>query len=321
MSAPLFSIVMPVYNVAAYLPRCLDSLAVLHPAPDEIIAVDDGSTDTCPAILADYAQRMPNLKIIRQENGGLSAARNTGMSIARGRYLAFVDSDDFVAPDIYAPMLAAAQADDLDMVVTNAWYHFEERASDRTIYADLTDSGVVTGRDWLAARLQKQKLLHMVWMHLYRRDFLEQHKLRFVPRLIHEDVLWTTRALLLAKRLRCLPQAGYFYRIPIRRYTPEQNKKRLEALITSSEYNARELAQMLPLAQGNRPLEKLLRWQLVDGAMSVFHKIEQLPDRADRRAHYRRLRDNGFYRLLWRMACSLRQHRRVASQYLRRLST
>lgn len=79
------SVVMPVYNVAAYLPACLDSLVAQTLPPDEIIAVDDGSTDACPQILLDYAQRMPNLRIIRQENGGLSVARNTGLKFATGR--------------------------------------------------------------------------------------------------------------------------------------------------------------------------------------------------------------------------------------------
>lgn len=73
---------MPIYNVAGYLSACLDSLMAQTLPPDEIIAVDDGSTDDCPAILADYAARMPNLRIIRQENGGLSAARNTGLDYA-----------------------------------------------------------------------------------------------------------------------------------------------------------------------------------------------------------------------------------------------
>lgn len=93
---PTLSLVMPVYNVAEFLPRCLDSLAAQTRPADEIIAVDDGSTDACPAILAEYAQRLPSLRTVRQENGGLSAARNTGIEHARGKWLAFVDSDDFV---------------------------------------------------------------------------------------------------------------------------------------------------------------------------------------------------------------------------------
>ena len=101
MSTPQLSVVVPVYNVAPYLPACLDSLAAHVPPIDELIVVDDGSTDDCPAILAAYRDKLPNMRIIRQENGGLSAARNSGLRAASGTWLAFVDSDDFIAPDTY----------------------------------------------------------------------------------------------------------------------------------------------------------------------------------------------------------------------------
>lgn len=114
MTKPWLSLVVPVYNVAPYLRCCLDSLFAQTRAADEIIVVDDGSTDGCPAILAEYAAKAPKIRVIRQENGGLSAARNIGMANAGGRYLAFVDSDDFIVPAMYERLLTMAQADDLD---------------------------------------------------------------------------------------------------------------------------------------------------------------------------------------------------------------
>jgi glycosyltransferase involved in cell wall biosynthesis len=130
MNTPLLSLVVPVYNVAPYLPRCLESLAALDPPADEIIVVDDGSTDDCPRILADWGPRLPQMRVIRQENGGLSAARNTGLDAASGKYLAFVDSDDFVSADAYADALRLAEDENLDMVLLNANYHFEGREAD-----------------------------------------------------------------------------------------------------------------------------------------------------------------------------------------------
>jgi len=307
---------MPVYNVAAYLPACLDSLAAQMLAPEEIIAVDDGSTDACPQILADYAQRMPNLRVIRQDNGGLSAARNTGLAAARGRYLAFVDSDDFVEPDMYRQLLALAESDDLDMALTNAWYHFEGRAPERPIYADVADSGPLAGREWLRQRLKGGRLLHMVWLHLYRRDFIEANGFRFVPRLIHEDVTWTTRALLHAKRVRYVPAPLYHYRIPIRRFTPEQRDRRLADIIASSVYNAQELVK-LAQAEHDAELAALLRWQAVDGGFAVFHKLTQLSGRSQRAAQARGLLDAAYFRLLWQNAAGWSQHRRIARNYLR----
>jgi heptose III glucuronosyltransferase len=317
MSAPLLSLVIPVYNVAPYLRRCLDSLQAQTIAIDEIIAVDDGSTDDCPAILAEYALKMPNLRLIRQANGGLSAARNTGMQHAQGRYLAFVDSDDFVAPQMYEKLLAMAQNDNLDIALCNALYHFEGREAERPIYNDSGITDIIPGQEWLRERLKKDRLMHMVWMHLYRRDFLLQHKLCFVPRLIHEDVIWTTEALLKAKRIRFDATPLYFYRIPIRHYTPEQNQRRLEAIIASSEVNARKLLEFSASTDGDEELQGLLRWQAVDGAISIFHKIEKLPDAGARRRQYHSIYAHGLFSLLWKNAGDWRQRRRIARNLLK----
>lgn len=316
MSAPLLSLVVPVYNVAPYLPRCLESLAALTPPADEIIVVDDGSTDDCPHILAEFAPRLPQMRVIRQENGGLSAARNTGLDAAHGKYLAFVDSDDFVSPDAYAEALRLAEDEQLDMVLLNANYHFEGRQNDYAIYADARPTDVVPGREWLRQRLRAGRFLHMVWMHLYRRDFIEGNDYRFVPRLIHEDVIWTTRALLAAQRVRYRGHIAVHYRIPLRRFSAEQSQRRLQAIVDSSVINAGALAEMSGTLD-DVELRRLLDDHLVDGALSIFHKLAKMPDRQAARAYLRRLRQQGFLRLLWRHAGNAAQRRRVARHWLR----
>lgn len=317
MSAPRLSVIMPVYNVARYLPRCLESLMAQTLAPDEIIAVDDGATDECPAILADYARRMRNLRVVRRENGGLSAARNTGLEHAAGKYLAFIDSDDFAEPDLYATLVAMAEADALDMALCNATYHFEERKPESPVYADVPASGVMPGAQWLKERLLAKHFLHMVWMHLYRRDFIVRQRLRFVPGIVHEDVIWTTRALLAAERVRYTPEALVRYRIPVRRFSAGENQARLERIVASSEFNARTLADIA--VQQPPALRSVLGWQLVDGAFSVFHKLDQMPDPGARKGHLLRLRKDGWFGLLWRHARGLAQHRRIMRLYLRAL--
>ena len=314
MLTPKLSVVVPVYNVAPWLPGFLDSLAKALPAEaHEVIAVDDGSTDGSPEILQEYAKKLPVLRVVHRQNGGLSAARNTGLEHASGTWLAFADSDDLVAPGAYARWLAAAAADDLDMLLGNGHYHYEGRAPDRLILDGVGATPVIAGSDWLRARLEARFLPHMVWLHLYRREFIERHGFRFVPRLVHEDVLWTTRALLLAGRVRFDPEPCYRYRVQSRRHTPAH----LERVIASSIYNARQLAALVATEVRDEPLARLIGWQLADGAMSVMHHAEQLPDAAARRAHYRRLRAEGFFRLLWRHALDARQKRKVASRWLR----
>ncbi|HMW17545.1 MAG TPA: glycosyltransferase [Accumulibacter sp.] len=318
-TAPLLSVVLPVYNVAPYLPACLDSLAAQTRPIDELIAVDDGSTDACPEILHAYRDKLPTMRIIRQENGGLSAARNTGLRAASGVWLAFVDSDDFVAPQMYSRMLTAAQDNDLDLLLCNAMYHFEGRESDRPIYPPLPASGVVSGKAWLQNRLTNDRILHMVWMHLYRRDFLEKNGFTFVPRLIHEDVIWTTRVLLAATRLAYLDDPLYFYRIPIRRFTEEQARLRLEAIIRSSIINAETLLDLSTTLTDTPTLRSLLQHQAVDGAFSIFHKIEKISSPSWRQARYQEVSQSHLLPLLWRNAQSWPQRRRIVRHALKTL--
>jgi heptose III glucuronosyltransferase len=317
MNPPLLSIILPVYNVAPFLRCCLDSLQAQTQIIDEIIAVDDGSTDDCPAILAEYALQMPNMRVIRQENSGLSAARNTGMQHAQGRYLAFVDSDDSVAPQMYEQLLKIAQADNLDIAVCNALYHFEGREENRPIYSDTGPTSVMPGKEWLRHRLKNDRLMHMVWMHLYRRDFLLQHNFSFVPQLIHEDVIWTTEVFIKAQRIRYDATPLYFYRIPIRSFSIEQNKRRLRAIIESSFVNARTLIKISNSSVCDEELSQLLRWQAVDGSISIFHKIEKLPDAQWQRERYREIYSAGLFSLLWKNAVDWRQRRRIARNLLK----
>lgn len=318
-SAPTLSLVVPVYNVAAYLPRCLESLASAPAATTEVILVDDGSTDECPHILADWARAHPNARVVRQANGGLAAARNTGLERARGRYLSFVDSDDYFDPGYHERLAALCEAHELDLAIGNASYHFEGRRADQPIYGDAPPAGVVRGAELLRYRLRNRNLLHMVWMHLYRRAWLERRALRFVPGLIHEDVPWTTRALLLAERAAYDATPGYHYRQRVRRFAPEDLDRRLGAILESSIHNARALDALAADLAGDAELQRLLRWQLVDGGLSMFHKLRQFSEPRLRRKWLRRLRLEGVFALLWRNAAGFGPRRRIARNYLKSL--
>ncbi|MBE0622761.1 MAG: glycosyltransferase [Burkholderiales bacterium] len=314
---PMLSLVVPVYNVAPFLERCMASLAAQDLDGMEIVCVDDGSTDDCPAILASYAARHAQIRVIRQENGGLSAARNTGLAHISGEYVAFVDSDDWIEPGYYRRLLDLARTKDLDMAHSNAMYHFEGRREDRPIYLDELSTEVMPGREVLRRRLAEKTLLHMVWMHLYRRDFIERLGLRFVPRLIHEDVLWTTRAFLEAQRVAYDPTPGYFYRQRHRRPAPDTRDKHLEAEIASFAYIARGMTELAAPLREDPELQQLLHWQLVDGALSIFHKLRQVNSPGLRRRLYRQLRRDGVYGLLWNHATLSAQRRRVARSWLK----
>lgn len=314
---PTLSLVIPIYNVGAYLPACLDSVVAQTRQPDEIIAVDDGSTDQCPAILADYAKRLPQMRVVRQTNAGLSAARNTGMDHATGTWLVFLDSDDRLDPKHCETALDMARRDDLDIALFNGWFDFEGRQPELLIYPDDPDSPVTTGSDWLLERLSEKHFFHFVWLHLYRRSFIEEIGLRFVAPWIHEDVPWSTRALVKAQRVRYSATPLVHYRKPLRPSTPgPAQDARLRLLIESSAFNARALDSLIDELAGCE-LAQAIAWQLVDGGLSVFHHMVKIDSRAALRDLRRELRKQGFYALLWHHADTFPQRRRIARNWLK----
>lgn len=109
MTTPTISIIVPVYDVEAYLPKCIDSILAQTFRDFELILVDDGSPDNCPALCDAAAERDERIRVIHQKNGGLSAARNAGLDIARGEWIGFVDSDDYIAPEMYEKLYEAVQ--------------------------------------------------------------------------------------------------------------------------------------------------------------------------------------------------------------------
>ena len=111
------SIIVPVYNVEKYLNRCFDSILNQTFTDFELILVDDGSTDNSGIICYEYKTKDNRIKVIHKENGGLSSARNAGLDIARGKYIGFVDSDDFINKDMYKILFDTIQANNSDMVI------------------------------------------------------------------------------------------------------------------------------------------------------------------------------------------------------------
>lgn len=298
--------------------RCLDSLLAQTRPIDELIVVDDGSTDGTSAILARYASVHAAIRVIPGPREGAAGARNAGLDTASGEWLGFVDADDWAEPRMFEVLLGLAQRGDLDMALCNARYHYEGRKPDRPVYTDSPPAGPMSGAEWLRRKLENRSILHAVWMHLYRRSFIEEHRLRFVVGLMHEDVTWTTRALLLAGRVAYIDEPLYAYRRNERSFPVQERDRRLLKIIGGAKTDARILAELAGGAKDAR-LAHALRWQLVDGGLSVFHRIRQLSTPQARREQWRLARADGYLGLLWRNAVDLRQKRKLASRYVRSL--
>ncbi|MBF0429622.1 MAG: glycosyltransferase, partial [Magnetococcales bacterium] len=293
------TIIVPVYNTSAFLLTCLESLCGEDPTCTEILLINDGSTDHSPDILAKFCQDKPWFRIIHQVNQGLSCARNTGLNQAQGRYIAFCDSDDFVLPGYYTHMTALAIKQDADMVLGNATYHFEGRQTDYPLYRDPLPSTNMTGQAWLTLRLRQKSLLHMVWMQVYKREMIERLSLRFTPGIGHEDVLWTSQALLTAQKIAFWNEPGYYYRQWKRNV--QFSDKQLYYSANSYIVNSLALAEMT--SHINDPeLAHLMRWQLVDDGLSMFHKINKMSSSEIKRRCLREVWTRGVFGVLWRNA-------------------
>jgi len=221
-----FSIIIPVYNVERYLSQCLDS--VLNQSYDgdyEVICVDDGSTDGSPAILEEYAGKNDKIKIIRQENRGLGGARNTGLRAARGRYVWFVDSDDWIEQEALATL--AKSIGDEDIVCFNGRRYFE----DGTV--EIPDSGIeegnLTGWEYYGRYALSKRNFHLVCvvLRIYRREFLLADGLFFEEGIYHEDNLFTPIVCYYAASVRVIPDILYVYRIRQGSITQSINSKRI----------------------------------------------------------------------------------------------
>lgn len=208
---PLISIVIPAYNVADYLPVCMDSLL-----PDaaalgcEVVLVDDGSTDATGALCDGYAAQHPFVRVIHQANGGLSAARNAGMRAACGEYLQFVDSDDWLLPGALqkiAPLLAQKP----DVLLLNTARYQDGSPVSRS---DCRQAWLADGYDAFLARLLREYPLNgQAQCFLVRRQLAGQAGLFFHEGILHEDTEWTPLVLCAASGALVLEEPVYAYRL------------------------------------------------------------------------------------------------------------
>lgn len=184
------SVIVPVYNVEQYIVKCVKSLLTQDYDDYEIVVVDDGTPDNSIELLTENVQN-DRIKIIHQENGGLSAARNFGLSKASGDYVWFFDSDDWAEEYCLADI--AKQFDGCDVLYFNA--HYNNKGTSQSISSYHNDSKF--GRE-----LSMKEIYYPVQYYIYRREFLVSNHLTFTPGLLHEDSMFTPIALYQADRVK-----------------------------------------------------------------------------------------------------------------------
>lgn len=207
----LVSVIVPVYKVEAYLTDCVDSILAQSYTDFELILVDDGSPDGCGAMCDEYAQKDARVRVIHQENSGLSAARNAGMDAAAGEYITFVDSDDVIAPDCLCAMIDIALQTEAD-IVSGKMTKFSDKG-DKLWGEELAEYEYFV-EDHCAASLRLYSGSGLLPINacgkLYRSDLLKH--LRFPVGRLHEDQAFVPRAVYAAKEIALVDRALYGYR-------------------------------------------------------------------------------------------------------------
>lgn len=203
----LISVIVPIYRVEPYLDRCVESLTAQRFSDLEILLIDDGSPDACGAMCDSWARRDRRIRVIHRENGGLSRARNTGLAAARGRYIAFVDGDDYVHPQFLSALYQAVKRSGAQIGICAVEPFLPGQCPKRA--ERVASESVLSAREALADMLCGRLFHRVVWNKLYDRSVLEG--LRFPPDKCREDEFFTYRAVAAARTVAVVDTPLYFY--------------------------------------------------------------------------------------------------------------
>lgn len=210
-SKPLVSVIVPIYKVEKYLRQCVDSIINQTYRKLEIILVDDGSPDHCGAICDEYAAKDNRIQVIHQENRGLSAARNAGLDAAKGEYLFFLDSDDWIACNTIQSMLGRYEETGADLVLCDISPFYESDYSGPEKQKSPLKTEVLSQEPLIERLMQKAAWYYCVaWNKLYRRTMLEQ--IRFPDGFIHEDEAVAHRIFEKCQTIAVIAEPMYYYR-------------------------------------------------------------------------------------------------------------
>ena len=203
----MVSIIVPVYNVEKYLPKCLDSILAQTFKDFELLLIDDGSPDTSGAICDDYAQRDPRIRVFHQENKGVSAARNVGLDHAKGEWIAFVDADDWMESHWLGSMVENMEGTDL--VISGFHLNYKGQVHEHRL-----ENKTFSPAEYSDACAHLMKIAHMgyLWSMLFSNIIIREKNLRLNERMCYqEDLDFILRYVLHTKSFRTIDACAYHY--------------------------------------------------------------------------------------------------------------
>ena len=214
--APFISVILPIYNVESYLERCIQSILDQDFSDYEMILVDDGSTDGSGQICDGYAEQYDHIRVVHKKNGGLSSARNAGMELARGEYIWWIDSDDWVGKESMSVLYNAVKKEQPDI----AKFDHIRVTDTESVVLSTAAPGSYTQKCEMDVLLKQafngaSKFVLSAWSHVYKRTFLIQEGLHFVSEreIGSEDYLFNLQAMLAASSIVVLKETLYYYEL------------------------------------------------------------------------------------------------------------
>lgn len=254
MDKPKVTIIVPVYNVEKYLDRCMNSLLNQTLKDIEIIMVDDGSPDNCPKMCDDYANKDSRIKVIHKQNAGLGYARNSGLEIATGEYVAFVDSDDYVEFDMYEKLYNAAKTSQVEMVLCGFYRDKQGLRSEGLVVNMPEEEKIIDSREDYITNLvgQMPEVYHSmfygyaVWNILFSNDVIKKHHIRFKSERVYlsEDILFQIEYAANIQKVLLCPMPLYNYCLNQGSLTTHYDPKRYDKAVVLYNKLKEELVEL-----------------------------------------------------------------------------
>ena len=207
---PILTVVIPVYNVEKYLKRCIESILIQEWKHYDILLVDDGSADNSPKICDDYAKAYDFISVIHKKNGGLSAARNTGISNAEGEYVFFLDSDDWIEPNTFSDLAEVIESDQYDIISFNPEFVKSEHD---IIKSDSKRTKRLTGKEALIDMFSYGFITGFATDKIYRKALFTKNTIQFPVGKYYEDLGTNYKLFFAAKKVYATNQKYYHYLI------------------------------------------------------------------------------------------------------------
>lgn len=211
-TAPAISVIIPIYNVGEYLTRCLSSVGYQSFKNYEVIMVDDGSTDNSPQIALEFEKKYSNFKLVHNTKKGVSSARNLGISLATGEYIAFVDSDDYIDINFLKYLYTSAKENEADVVHCNYGLYYLESGLVRPVIIRKPRVKVMTNMEMVEHTVADFSMRSYLWNKLWRRSLFTDNNITF-PEMKFEDIATTSRLLYFANKGVVINKVLYYYTI------------------------------------------------------------------------------------------------------------